>query len=82
LTKERATVTRGDENLTITCKVPSNFNRDDEPIILGYEHVDPKKFPLVWYHNETDPMFELVEGEQEIFYPVSPFDPSGNFKRF
>jgi hypothetical protein len=46
------------------------------------EHVDPKKFPLVWYHNKTDPMFELIEGEQEIFYPVSPFDPSGNFKRF
>jgi hypothetical protein len=46
------------------------------------EHIDAKKFPLVWYHNKTDPMFELREGEQEIFYPVSPFDPSGNFKRF
>jgi hypothetical protein len=46
------------------------------------EHIDAKKFPLVWYHNTTDRIFELVEGEQEIFYPVSPFDPSGNFKRF
>ena len=32
------------------------------------EHVDHKKFPLVWYHNETDPMFELKDGHQENFY--------------
>ena len=43
------------------------------------EHVDPNKFPLVWYHNETDPMFELKKGVKENFTPVRPNDDSGNF---
>ena len=47
------------------------------------EHVDPKKFPLVWYHNETDPMFELKRGHQEIFFPdfVYDFEPADKMRR-
>jgi hypothetical protein len=57
LTKEKATVTRGDENLTITCKVPSNFNLQNKPIILGYETLGST------VKNEREMSFHRIEVE-------------------
>ena len=42
--------------MTITCKVPSNFNRQNEPIILGYDTLGSA------VKNEREMSFHRIEG--------------------